>query len=144
MKTDVKIYAFVKADAKILRTIEKDYDYILIEDYDALKKKIDNISYLDSHLLLIDLKYVMNEKGKINKYIRQDLMRSWLAVVGYSEQIFSLHVKAHLYRLDFKALLDNKNINKHKKILEHVNIMQIFIWKHCKIISSKRYSSLTI
>ncbi len=120
MKTDVKIYAFVREDAEILKIIEKEYDYILIQDYDALKKKIDNISYLDSHLLLIDLAYVMNEKGIINKYIRQDLMRSWLAVVGYSSDVIALNIKMRLYRLDFKALLDYNNVNIHAKIFKHV------------------------
>ena len=83
-------------------------------------RKIDNISYLDSHLLLIDLEYVMNAKGMINKHIQKDLMRSWLAVVGYSSEPLSLNLKARLHRLDFKALLDDTNSNIHAKILGHV------------------------
>ncbi|ADN09515.1 lipase chaperone [Sulfurimonas autotrophica] len=120
MKTDVKIYAFVKENAKILKVVEHNYDCTLIKDYDALKKKIDNISYLDSHLLLIDLEYVMSKKGIINKDIRKDLMRSWLSVVGYSEKQPLLNLKERLYRLEFKALLDNSNENMHTEILEHV------------------------
>ncbi|WP_457748543.1 hypothetical protein [Sulfurimonas sp.] len=120
MKTDVKIYAFVKEDAKTFKNIVNNYDCLFIKDYEELQNKIDNISYLDSHLLLIDLDYIVNEEGKINRYIRRDLMRSWLCIVGYSNKNLSLHVKKSLYRLDFRAILDNSNAHIHSEILNHV------------------------
>jgi len=121
MKTNVKLYVFVKEDAPILATLQKDYDYVLVEDYEALKSKIDKISYFDSHLLLIDFEYLLSKKGTINKYIKKDLMRSWLAVIAYHNGTPSLQLKAHLYRLDFKAILDDTNRNIHHKIIKHVS-----------------------
>lgn len=121
MRTDVKIYTFVKENARILSILkEQNYEYTLVNDYEELKKSVDNISYLFSHVLIVDLEYVFSKKNILAKEIKKDLMRSWLAVVGYSESEVPLALKSKLYRLDFKAVFDNYNSPIHTDMLKHI------------------------
>lgn len=121
MRTDVKIYAFVNDDAKILSVLKtQNYEYTLVHDYEELKSSVDNISYLFSHILIVDLEYVFSKNNILAKEIKKDLMRTWLAVVGYSENKVSLALKSKVYRLDFKAVFEQSNSANHANIVKHI------------------------
>jgi len=122
MKTDVKVYAFVEDDADVLSILdENNYDYTLIHDYEQLKGSINSISYLSSHVLILDIKYIFSADNNIKKEIKKDLMREWLAIICYSEeQVIPIMSKSKLYRLDFRAIMDKSNQLAHQKIFSHV------------------------
>lgn len=119
MKNSVEIVAFVKPDAQIKELLKEFSSVSYIEDHNSLLDMIENLNYMNSYTLIIDLEHCLNKDDVIDHCVKKNLQNKGFSIILNSDTIIPLEMKIKFYNLDFKGMIDSQTGDK-RKLLNHV------------------------